>query len=99
MLSIIASHTAMLIALWVVLILIGLTIVVRLLLGLRSSTAVADLATAVTRPLLVDVLPMLIVSWLTTIDPTHVLILIWYYVIAVVISVRQLLELGNIVRK
>jgi hypothetical protein len=99
MLSIIASHTAMLIALWVVLILIGLTIVVRLLLGLRSSMAVADLATAVTRPLLVDVLPMLIVSWLTTIDPTHVLILIWYYVIAVVISVRQLLELGNIVRK
>jgi hypothetical protein len=99
MLSIIAAHTPMLIALWVVLILIGLTIVARLLLGLRNSIAVSDLATAVTRPLLLDVLPLLIASWLTTIDPTHVLIPIWYYVIAVVISIRQLMELGNILRK
>lgn len=93
--AVIASHLGMLVAMWIVLILIGLAIVVQLVIGLRGSVSVADLATTLTRPLLVDVLPLIILALLTSIDGTFILIRIWYYAAAVVIVVRELMNIAN----
>ncbi len=88
-------HLGMLIAMWIVLIAIGCTIVVRVLQGLRRSTNIGELAEAVTRPMVFDVLPLIILSLLTLIDPTGILIRIWYYVAAVLIVARQLMLLSG----
>lgn len=90
----VASHLGMLVAMWIVLILIGLAIVVRLVVGLRGSVSLSDLATTVTRPLLVDVLPLLILAVLTGIDGTHILMRIWYYAAAVLIVLRELMNIA-----
>ena len=90
----VASHLGMLVAMWIVLILIGLAIVVRLVVGLRGSVSLSDLATTVTRPLLVDVLPLLILAVLTGIDGTHILMRIWYYAAAVLIVLRELMTIA-----
>ncbi|MCL6549024.1 MAG: hypothetical protein K6T30_08955 [Alicyclobacillus sp.] len=91
--SIIAGHVGMEIAMWVVLGLIGLSVLLRLILNLRGSVKVADLAQLVTRPILLDILPLILLSWLRTIDPTHVVMIVWYYVAAVLIAIRALLDI------
>lgn len=98
MIGVIAGHLGMLIAMWVVLIVIGCSIVARLLTAVRRSKQLGELAEAVTRPLLLDVLPLILLSLLTVIDPTHVLIRIWYYLAAVLIIVRQLMLLGRMLK-
>lgn len=95
MLTVIANHLGMLIAMWVVLILLGLGILIRLVVGLRGSVTMTDLATTITRPLLLDVLPVILLAWLTTIDNTGILLRIWYYAAAVVIVLRELLSLAR----
>ena len=92
---VILHHQIMLIALWVVLCAIALSIVVRILTNLRGTVNFAALAESVTRPLLMDVLPLLILSWLTRFDPTHVVVLVWYYVVAVLIILKVLSNLGS----
>lgn len=95
MLTVIANHLGILIAMWVVLILLGLGILIRLVVGLRGSVTMTDLATTITRPLLLDVLPLILLAWLTTIDNTGILLRIWYYAAAVVIVLRELLSLAR----
>ncbi|OFW75250.1 MAG: hypothetical protein A2201_09490 [Alicyclobacillus sp. RIFOXYA1_FULL_53_8] len=96
--GVIASHLGMLVALWVVLILLGLSIVVRVVTGLKGTLVLADLATAVTRPLLVDVLPLILLALLMGIDGTHTLVRIWYYVAAVLIALREVVALGRVLQ-
>lgn len=95
MLGVIASHLGMLIAMWVVLILIGLGIVIRLVVGLRGSVTMTDLATTITRPILLDVLPLILLAMLTAIDGTGILMRIWYYAAAVVIILRELMNIAR----
>jgi len=99
MLSVIAGNSGMELAMWVVLIATGLGILVRLLTSLRGKTDIDKLATAVTRPVLVDILPLIILSWLTVLDGTHFLMLIWYYVAAVLVIIRVLMQLASMLRK
>lgn len=99
MLGIIASHEGMLIALWVVLIAIGLEIAVYLVSCLRGKADIEEMAKVVTRPVLFDLVPLIILSMLTAIDGTHILILIWYYVAAVLIVIRALLHLSVHLRR
>ncbi|MBX5435736.1 MAG: hypothetical protein IRZ33_00805 [Alicyclobacillaceae bacterium] len=88
--SVIAGHIGMEIALWVVLGLIGLGVLLRLLQNLRGSVNVSDLVHLVTRPILHDVFPLILLSWLRTIDPTHVVMIVWYYLAAVLIVIRAI---------
>lgn len=99
MLSVITGNSGMELAMWIVLIATGLEILVRLLTGLRGTADVNRLATSVTRPLIVDILPLILLSWLTVLDGTNFLILIWYYVAAVVIIIRVLMQLASMLRK
>lgn len=91
--SIIAGHVGLLIAMWVAMIAIGLVALARLAQALGSHAKAGELAEIVTRPLLLDALPLIILALLTTIDPTHVIALIWFYVAALIIVVRSLLQL------
>lgn len=99
MLDIVMSHLGMLVAMWAVLILVGASILVQVLLALRGSVNFDNLATAVTRPLLVDVLPLLVLSWLTVVDSTQILVRIWYYVAAAFIAVRALMTLASFLKR
>lgn len=94
----IAHHLGMLVSMWVVLIAIAVSIVVRIVTGLRTSTKIAELAEIVTRPILLDVLPLVLLSLITVLDPTHILVRIWYYVAAALIVLRELLLLGKKVK-
>lgn len=96
--SIIAASLAMKIALWVVLIAVGLEVLAQLYTGLRTRVGAASLATSVTRPLLVDVLPLLLLALLTRIDPSHFLILVWYYLAAALIAIRALQALSKLLQ-
>lgn len=91
--SIIAGHTGLLIAMWVAMVAIGLVALIRLVQGLGAHAKADMLAETVTRPLLLDALPLIILALLTTIDPTHLIALIWFYVAALLIVVRSLLQL------
>ncbi|QSO51970.1 hypothetical protein JZ785_24945 [Alicyclobacillus curvatus] len=101
MLSVITSslHEGMLIAMWVVMIAIGLEILITLAVGLRGKANISEMAQVVTRPVLFDLIPLIVLSWLTVLDDTHILVLIWYYVAAVLIIVRVLLALSNQLRR
>lgn len=98
MLDIISSHPGMEIMMWIVLIAIGLDILLVLVQNLRGTANIDGLATAVTKPLLYDVLPLIILSWLVAIDGSGFLIRIWYYAAAVLIILRVLLNLSKLVR-
>ncbi|QSO46768.1 hypothetical protein [Alicyclobacillus mengziensis] len=101
MLSVIMSphHEGMLIAMWVVMIAIGLEIVVALAMGLRGKANMREMAEVVTRPVLFDLFPLIILSILTMLDGTHILVLIWFYVAAVLIIIRVLLALSTHLRR
>ncbi|GMA61959.1 hypothetical protein NZD89_19745 [Alicyclobacillus fastidiosus] len=99
MLSIILSNAAMLLAFQVVLIVLGLNMIVKLLMNLRKSEQVSTLADVITRPVLTDVFPLIIISLLTMVDPTHVIALIFYYLAALFVVVRALLELSKTLKK
>jgi hypothetical protein len=99
MLSVILAHQAMKVTMLVVLALIGLNIVVNILMTLRGTADLGDLASVATRPLLFDILPLILLSLLTTLDPTKLLILIWYYLAALLIAIRTVLDLGKALKK
>lgn len=93
--GVIAANQGLMITMWVVLVAIGLTALVNIARGLQGKFAVGEMADAVTRPMLLDVLPLIIIALLTKIDPTHVIVLIWYYVAAILIIIRNLLKLAQ----
>ncbi|MBX6351950.1 MAG: hypothetical protein IRZ10_01345 [Thermoflavifilum sp.] len=97
--SIILASLGMKVALWIVMILVGLTILAHLIRGLRGSKAMGELAECITRPVLLDLLPLLLLALLTRADPTHVLVLIWYYLAALFIALHRLLQLGELLRR
>ncbi|MFB5192458.1 hypothetical protein [Alicyclobacillus fastidiosus] len=99
MLSIILSHASMLLAFQVVLIALGLNMIVKLVMNLRKSDQVSTLADVITRPVLTEVFPLIIISLLTMVDPTQVIVLIFYYLAALFIVVRALLEIGKLLKK
>ncbi len=97
--GIIQSHLGMLISMWVVMILVGLTIIASLINQLRTKTDWDEIAKVFTRPVLMDLFPLILLSLLTTIDPTHILVRIFFYAAAVAIVIRSLLALGNAIRR
>ncbi|CAM3853292.1 hypothetical protein [Alicyclobacillus pomorum] len=96
--GIIAGNLAMLVTLLAVLALIGLNIVVNLFLSLRGRADFENLASTATQPVLYDVFPLLLLAILTTVDPSHFLVLIWYYVAAVLVAIRTLLGLARVMK-
>jgi hypothetical protein len=98
-LNIITGHAGMLLAMQVVLIVIGLTIVGRLLLCLKGSCNIEELAAHVTRPVLSYVFPLIVISWLTVVDTTHLLVLIAYYLAALLIAVAELMNLLDMLKQ
>jgi hypothetical protein len=96
--GIIAGNLAMLVTMLVVLALIGLNVVVNLFQSLRGKADFNHLASAATQPVLKDVFPLLLLAMLTTLDPTHFLVLIWYYVAAVLVAIRTLLGLAHVLK-
>lgn len=99
MLGVIHSHVGMLYTMWVVLIVVALAVVAKLVTQLRLSANWDQIGEIVTRPMLLNILPLIILSWLTAVDPTGIFIRIWYYVVAVVIIVRSLIAISKFVRK
>lgn len=98
MLGIIHGNPSMLLAMQVVLVLIGLTIVVRMVMSLRTGVNVSDLAGYVLNPVLYEIFPLILISLLTIFDPTKVLVMIAYYLAALLIAIRALLELAGLVK-
>ncbi|MCL6517756.1 hypothetical protein [Alicyclobacillus sp.] len=99
MLALISHHLGMLVALWIVLILTGLNLVVQVIKGLTGRGSWQDMASAATHPLLHHILPLLILAGLTTLDPTHFLILIWYYLAALLVIIADLLNLSQYIKR
>jgi Na+/phosphate symporter len=97
--SIILASLGMKVALWIVMILVGLTVLANLASSLRGSTSIGDLASHVTRPVLFDLLPLILLAILTQADPTGVLVLIAYYLAALLIALNRLLQLGDLLRR
>lgn len=97
--GIIHAHSAMLVTMWIVLILVGLNILIQLLTALRGSVNIDDLSTKATRPVLMEVFPLIIIAALTSIDGTHILILIWYYVAAILVALHALMSLGSSLKR
>jgi hypothetical protein len=97
--GILQSHLGMLISMWVVMILIGLTIVAKLISQLRTATDWDAIARAISRPVLTDLFPLILLSMLTTLDGTHILVRVWFYAVAVAIVIRSLVELGRNIKK
>lgn len=98
MMGMIAGHFAMLIFMWIVLGLIGLNILVQLITKLRGSSDLGELATLVTRPMLLDILPLIILAMLTALPNFHIVMLIWYFVAAVLIAIRSFIQLGRSIK-
>jgi hypothetical protein len=98
-LNIITGHAGMLLALQVVLVIIGLNVLGRLLLSFKGSSGIDELAGLLTRPALYYVFPLIVISWLTVVDPTHLLVLIAYYLAALLIGIAELLSLIDIVKQ
>ncbi|WP_026961269.1 hypothetical protein [Alicyclobacillus herbarius] len=96
--STLLGHAGMLVALQVVLALIAIRILVIGAMDLRQSVNWPNLAQAVTRPILLDALPLILLSWLTIVDPTHIIMRAWYYVAAALIVIRTLQDLLRRVR-
>ncbi|MCL6453318.1 MAG: hypothetical protein K6T78_06750 [Alicyclobacillus sp.] len=99
MLGVIASHPGMLIAMWVALVAVGVDILVRLINSLRGSLDAEQLAVAVTRPVLTDLFPLILLSVLSALRGTHLYILIWFYVAVVLIVIRVLVRLAKALRR
>lgn len=99
MLGIIHSHLGMLYTMWVVLIVVAIAILAQLVKQLHDSANWEQISEMVTRPMLYDILPLLILSWLTATDPTGILLRIWYYVAAVTIIIRSLIAISKFVRR
>jgi cytochrome b561 len=99
MLTLIAHHLGMLVALWIVLILTGVNLVVQVIKGLTGPGSWQEMANAATHPLLYHILPLILLAGLTTLDPTHFLILIWYYLAALLIVVVDLLNLSQYIKR
>ena len=93
--GIILGNSAMVVSMWIVLGLIGLNALVQLLSSLRSSVNLSDLAQTFTRPMLFDILPLLILAALTKLPSFHIVMMIWFFVAAVLIAIRTLLDLGQ----
>lgn len=98
MLGIISSNLGMLIAMWVVLVLVGLTVLINLVAALRGPVT-GDLSEVMTKPVLQDIFPLIVLSWLTALDPTKVIVLIAWYVMALLIAVKALMKLANLLQK
>lgn len=99
MLSIIHAHVGLLYTMWIVLIATAVTIVAKLATHFHGTANWDEIGETVTRPMLTSILPLLILSWLTAIDPTGVLIRIWYYVAAAVIVIRALITLFGYLKR
>ncbi|QQE79845.1 hypothetical protein [Alicyclobacillus sp. SO9] len=99
MLNVIAAHAGMLVMMWIVLIATGVEMLVYLAQNLRQKSDIRSAAKAVTEPLVFSILPLLILSWLTAIDGTGILIRIWYYVAAVLLVIRALIQLTTAIQK
>ncbi|MFX4301073.1 hypothetical protein ACOJUR_02165 [Alicyclobacillus tolerans] len=97
--NIILHHPAMLTMLWVFLVPIGLTVIFRIVNELRGKFDLEKVATLLTRPILMDIFPLLLLGLLMLADPTHVVILIWYFVAAIAIALRALVELVRQLRQ
>ena len=97
--SIIASHSGLLVAMWIVLVAVGLQVAMHLVTNLRSKANFSHMANAVLAPMVSDILPLILLSWLITIDGTHILIRIWYYVGAALIVLRALVSLSRSLRR
>ncbi|MCF8566207.1 hypothetical protein LLE49_15885 [Alicyclobacillus tolerans] len=95
MMAVIGDHLGMLVAMWIVMILVGLEALIFVLTSLRGQTDMAEVAKAVTRPVLLDLLPLILLSLLTLIDHTGVLVRIWFYVAAAAIAIRALMALAR----
>ncbi|GMA51587.1 hypothetical protein GCM10025857_29440 [Alicyclobacillus contaminans] len=96
--GIIAGNMAMHITMLVVLALIGLNILVQVYTSLRGSADLTQLSNAFTQPVLYDVFPLILLSLLSTLDPSHFLVLIWYYAAAVLVAIKTMLQLARVLR-
>ncbi|GEO25018.1 hypothetical protein AAC03nite_08030 [Alicyclobacillus acidoterrestris] len=99
MLSVLSAHAAMLLTFQIVLIVLGLTVVVNIVSNLWKGASLSGVGDIVTRPVLTGVFPLIIISLLTQVDPTHIIVLIFYYLAAVCIVIRALFELARSLRK
>jgi hypothetical protein len=97
--EILHSHLGMLISMWVVMTLVGLTIIAKLIGQLRTATDWDAIARVISRPVLTDLFPLILLSMLTTLDGTHILVRIWFYAVAVAIVIRSLVALGRSIKK
>ena len=96
---IIAHHFGMLVAAWVALGLLGLSILAKLAVSLQGGTQIGAVTDTVTRPVLMSAVPLIILSWLTMVDPTHIVAMFWYYLASVLIAVRSLLEIFQALKR
>ncbi|MCL6592965.1 MAG: hypothetical protein K6T31_03235 [Alicyclobacillus sp.] len=99
MLSVISHHLGMLVSLWIVLLLTGVHLLVQVVKGLTGKGSWGDMAHAATHPVVFHILPLLILAGLTTLDPTHFLVLIWYYVAALLVILHTVLQLAADVKR
>jgi hypothetical protein len=98
MLTVILANSTMLITFQVVLILLGLGAIANIVKSWNTSVDVSNLASFITRPVLTEVFPLILLSLLTAVDPTHFVVLIFYYLAALLIAIRILLELGKVLK-
>lgn len=99
MLTLIAHHLGMLVSLWIVLILTGVNLLVQVIKGLTGQGSWHEMASAATHPLLYHILPLVLLAGLTTLDPTHFLVLIWYYLAALLVIISDLLNLSQYIKR
>lgn len=98
MLSLILAHETTLLTFQVVLIVLGLNAVVKILMNLRNTTG-ESLVTALTRPVLMEIFPLILISLFAAVDPTHVIVWIFYYLTALAMVIKALLDLAGLLRK
>ncbi|WAH37212.1 hypothetical protein [Alicyclobacillus dauci] len=98
MLGVILAHATMLLSFQVVLVLLGLTAIVKIVMKLLTHADFSEFAAYITQPVLHSVFPLIILSLLTAVDPTHFLVLIFYYLAALFIAIRSVLELASVLK-
>lgn len=99
MLSVILSTPVMLLSFQVLLALMGLLAIARIVKELRGRTNFEELAAIITRPVLTRVFPVILLALLTAIDPTHVIVLVFFYLAELFIAVHTIIELGHALKK
>lgn len=97
--GIIIHNLGMLVSMWIVLGLIALNALVGLIAQLRGKTNLGALSELVTRPILLDVFPLILIALLTRLPNFQLVMLIWYYVAAILIAIRSLMALGKTLKK